>query len=283
MDIIATIKQNLAFLPPIQRKIGAYVIENPQRIINMSISSLTTASGARSEASVVKFYKTLGFSGYHEFKVTLATEIASQSQQPDLASFATIEESDTVPIIRNKVYQSAIHVLDRNNTALEDDILEKIIALIERSKRIIVVGYGTSAVAAYDFYIKLSRLGMDCHYNTDEHATAIVLGNPREQDLLICLSFSGETKNIVSQAETVKNKVPIISIVGEENSQLAKLSDIFFPIQSFETTYRNEPIISRYVQLAIIDIIFSCLTKNMKKDGEKILQNSRKGLSFLKY
>ncbi len=248
----------------------------------MSISSLTSASGARSEASVVKFYKALGFSGYHEFKVTLATEIANQGQStPD--QFVTILPTDSIFIVRKKIYKSVEHVLDMNNNDLEDDILDKIITLIEQSQRIIILGYGTSSVAAYDLFVKLSRLGFDCHFTTDEHTTAIILGNPREKDILFCFSFSGETKNIVAQASLVKGKIPIICISGEENSQLAQLSDIYFPIQSFETTYRNESIVSRYVQLATIDIIFSCLAQHAGKEAEKRLLNSRKGLSFLKF
>ena len=282
MDIISTIKKNLAFLPPIQKKIGSFVISNPQKAINMSISSLTSASGARSEASVVKFYKELGFSGYHEFKVTLATEIANQGQTAP-EQFTTILPSDSIAIVRNKIFQSAVHVLDMNNIDLEDDTLEQIVERIEASQRIVVLGYGTSAVAAYDLFVKLSRLGLDCHYTTDEHATAIILGNPREKDLLFCFSFSGETKNLVAQAELVKGKIPIICISGEENSQLAQLSDIYLPIQSFETTYRNESIVSRYVQLATIDIIFSRLAQHAGKDAEKRLLNSRRGLSFLKF
>ncbi|ADK79572.1 transcriptional regulator, RpiR family [Sediminispirochaeta smaragdinae DSM 11293] len=282
MDIISTIKKKLAFLPPIQKKIGSFVISNPHKAINMSISSLTSASGARSEASVVKFYKALGFSGYHEFKVTLATEIANQGQSP-LEQFSTILPSDTIFNIRKKIFQSAIHVLAMNNKDLEDDTFERIVTQIEQSKRIIVIGYGTSAVTAYDLFVKLSRLGFDCHYTTDEHTTAIILSNPREKDLLFCFSFSGETKNIVAQASLVKGKIPIICISGEDNSQLAKLSDIYLPIQSFETTYRNESIVSRYVQLAAIDIIFSCLAQRAGKDAEKRLMNSRKGLSFLKF
>jgi DNA-binding MurR/RpiR family transcriptional regulator len=282
MDIISTIKKNLAFLPPIQKKIGSFVISNPNKAINMSISSLTSASGARSEASVVKFYKALGFSGYHEFKVTLATEIANQGQSP-LEQFSTILPTDSIFNIRKKIYQSVIHVADINNNDLEDDTLERIVQLIEQSKRIIIVGYGTSAVTAYDLFVKLSRLGLDCHYTTDEHTTAIILSNPREKDILFCFSFSGETKDIVYQASLVKGRIPIITISGEDNSQLAKLSDIYLPIQSFETTYRNESIVSRYAQLATIDIIFSALAQRSGKEAEKRLMNSRKGLSFLKF
>jgi len=154
MDIISTIKKKLAFLPPIQKKIGSFVISNPHKAINMSISSLTSASGARSEASVVKFYKALGFSGYHEFKVTLATEIANQGQSP-LEQFSTILPSDTIFNIRKKIFQSAIHVLAMNNKDLEDDTFERIVTQIEQSKRIIVIGKGPSAVTAYALFLKL--------------------------------------------------------------------------------------------------------------------------------
>lgn len=282
MSIILTIKENLGGLPPIQKKIGSFVIDNPKKAINMSISSLTSASGARSEASVVKFYKNLGFTGYHEFKVTLATEIANHNHSsPEL--FTTIHPSDNFSTVRRKIYQSAIHVLESSNIDLEDDTIEAIIAKIEESERIIIIGYGTSSVGANDLFIKLSRLGLNCHYSTDEHITAIILANPHEKDLLICFSYSGETKNIVEQASLVKGIVPIICISGEENSQLTKLADIYLPIHSFETTYRNEAILSRYVQLATIDIIFTCLAKTADEKGDNRLQNARRGLSFLKY
>ncbi|MCK9482220.1 MAG: MurR/RpiR family transcriptional regulator [Bacteroidia bacterium] len=282
MDIISTIKENLLFLPPIQKKIGTFVVSNPKKTITMSISSLAEASGARSEASVVKFYKSLGFNGYHEFKVNLATEIANQSNL-DEATYTKILPNDRFSTIRNAIYKSAIKVLEINNNSLEDDILIQIIEKIENANRIILFGYGTSGVAAYDLYIKLSRLGINCHYNKDEHASAIILSNPLKGDLVFCFSFSGETKSLVAQVEAIKGIIPVVTVGGELNSQLSKLSDIFLPIQSFETTYRNEPIVSRYAQLAVVDIIFTSIANKVGKDGETRLQNARKGLSFLKF
>ena len=45
----------------------------------MSITELTHKTGTKSESTIVRFYRQLGFDSYHDFKVTLATEIAGNS------------------------------------------------------------------------------------------------------------------------------------------------------------------------------------------------------------
>ncbi|GAB6277661.1 MAG: hypothetical protein SAMD01599839_22010 [Rectinema sp.] len=79
VDILAEIKLSLNTLPPLQQQIASFIIEHPQDVVRMSISHLAMQTGAKSEASIVKFYRSLGFSGYHDFKVTLATQIAGSS------------------------------------------------------------------------------------------------------------------------------------------------------------------------------------------------------------
>jgi DNA-binding MurR/RpiR family transcriptional regulator len=69
-----------------------------------------------------------------------------------------------------------MRVLDLNNSIIDDaTVLERAVVMLSSAKRIIILGYGTSAVACNDLYIKLSRLGMDCHYSTDSHVNALTL------------------------------------------------------------------------------------------------------------
>ena len=78
-EILPEIRSRLEDLPQIQQQIATYILEHPQDVVRMSISHLAMETGAKSEASIVKFYRGLGFSGYHDFKVTLATEIAGRN------------------------------------------------------------------------------------------------------------------------------------------------------------------------------------------------------------
>jgi len=103
VNILAEIKQRLDSLPTVQQRIASYIIEHPQDVVRMSISHLAMETGAKSEASIVKFYRSLGFSGYHDFKVTLATQIAGSSfHKPDMAN--EIQVHDDIPSIRQKYF-----------------------------------------------------------------------------------------------------------------------------------------------------------------------------------
>jgi DNA-binding MurR/RpiR family transcriptional regulator len=80
-------------MPPTQMKIANYILKNPQKVIMISICQLAMEGGAKIESSVVKFYRNLGFSGYHDFKFSLATEIAGKSFY---YSYEDIAEDDDI-------------------------------------------------------------------------------------------------------------------------------------------------------------------------------------------
>ena len=282
MGMLTEIQHKLDELPPIQKKIAEYIIQNPKEVVRMSISHLARQSGAKSEASIVKFYRGLGFSGYHDFKVTLATEIAGRDfHNPDADNRISVDED--VPSIRRKIFHSCMHVLEMNNNSIDDEVLEETIKLLHHANRIIILGYGTSAVAAYDLYIKLSRLGLDCHYSLDSHANALILSEPREGDVVFAISFSGESKDVVFQTRHVKGLVPIIALTGEAGSPLAQVADLCISIQSFETTFHTDAMVSRIVQIAVMDVLFTSLAVRGGERSLNRLTRSRQGLSFIKF
>jgi len=45
------------------------VLNDPSKVIKMSISQLAKEAGARSEASVVRFYRTIGFESFSDLKL----------------------------------------------------------------------------------------------------------------------------------------------------------------------------------------------------------------------
>lgn len=281
-SILAAIREDLEHLPQIQQQIAGYILENPKEVVRMSISHLAMKTGAKSEASIVKFYRSLGFSGYHDFKVTLATEIAGQSfHSPD--DFTQISVGDDISAIRNKIFHSSIHVLEANNNSVDDAIISKTVDLLKAAKRVIILGYGTSAVAGYDLYVKLSRLGMNCHYSLDAHVNALILAEPREGDVLFAISYSGESRDVVLQAERVRGIAKIIALTGEADSPLAEIADICIAVRSFETSFRTDAMVSRMVQITIIDILFTILALKGGDEALARLSRSRQGLSFLKF
>ncbi|HCG63746.1 MAG TPA: hypothetical protein DEZ27_08120 [Sphaerochaeta sp.] len=282
MGLLTNIQQRIKDMPPIQTKIATYVTKHSKEVVRMSISHLAQECGAKSEASIVKFYRSLGFTGYHDFKVSLATEIAGKDfHNPDEDS--RISSDDDLPSIRNKIFRSCMHVLEMNNSNIDDKVLDKAVSMLSEARRIIIIGYGTSAVACYDLFVKLSRIGIDCHYSTDAHVNALTLSDPKEGDLLFAISYSGESKDVVFQASNVKGLAPIIALTGESGSPLAKVADLCITIDSFETSFHTDAMVGRIVQIAVIDILFTSLAVRGGDHALARLTRARQGLSFIKF
>src|SRR4051794_31492536 len=58
---------------PAEQKIAEYILANPNRAVGFSVQELAEAAQT-SRATIVRFCRTLDYSGYKEFKLALATE-----------------------------------------------------------------------------------------------------------------------------------------------------------------------------------------------------------------
>jgi phosphoheptose isomerase len=64
----------------------------------------------------------------------------------------------------------------------------------------------------------------------------LVYGYGKENDLLICLSTSGNSKNCVNAAEVAKGiGVKVLSMTGEKESKLSEISDCTIKVPETET------------------------------------------------
>ena len=57
-----------------EKKIADYVINNKEKVIEMTVSELATQSNV-SEATIVRFCKKCDFKGFHDLKINIAKEM----------------------------------------------------------------------------------------------------------------------------------------------------------------------------------------------------------------
>ena len=62
-----------------EKKIADYVIQNTNKVLFMSITELSEASGV-ADASVHRFCRTMGVKGYQEFKMKLSLSAVSDEE-----------------------------------------------------------------------------------------------------------------------------------------------------------------------------------------------------------
>ncbi len=279
-SVLSTIHELKDTLTPAARRIGDFVLNNASRVVNMTMTELASESGVASESSVVRFYRSLGYEGYHDFKVTLASEIAGSSIYH---SYEDITIDDAPMTVARKIFAGSINTLQENLRNLNPAILEEATLILEESRRIVVLGYGVSSSIANNAAFKLSLLEKDVFYSTDSHLNAIVLSKLKIGDSVLAISHSGESKDLVTPLEKLKGPIKIIAITGFKESSLAHIADLSITTFSEERNMRTDAMVSRCVQMVITDVLFTTLAVRQGREGLQKLSEGRRALSYLKF
>ena len=106
---------------------------------------------------------------------------------------------------------------------LDDNFIKAIELIDNTSGRVIVTGIGKSGIIAKKLASTFSSIGIPAFFFHPAEGIHGDLGVVRGDDLLIAISKSGDTEEIVKVLPVFKRlMIPIIAITGDKNSMLAK-------------------------------------------------------------
>lgn len=130
---------------------------------------------------------------------------------------------------------------------------------------------GYSGIIAEDSNYKFMRIGMNCVSIESSHIMAMMASLMTKDDLVIAISHSGETEEIIKTVLlSRKNKAKIISITGNRVSRLEKNSDVSLHYITKETKLELGSIASKLAQMFLIDMLYVEIVKNqLNKETNK--------------
>lgn len=135
-----------------------------------------------------------------------------------------IETARTALITETAGLQALADSLNKNF----EDAVEMIRSL---SGRVIISGMGKSAHVARKIAATLASTGQPAYFVHPGEASHGDLGMITPQDLVIVLSYSGETQELSSLITyTRRFNIPMIAITGKETGTLAKVATIVLPL-----------------------------------------------------
>ena len=249
-----------------EKKIADFLMQNPDCILPLFITELAEKCGT-SEATVVRFAKRLGFDGYQQLKIAIAQESNVRPVSEN------ITQQDDAFDIFSKVCQDIYCSLEKTKQAVDKQALQACCDALRSADKILVFGLGNSASVALDTAHKMFRLGLNAVAYTDNHMQAIAAAHTNAHSVIIGISHSGASKDIVHALQIAKqNGATTIAVTNFEKSPIDKVSDIILHTVSDETNYRILGLSSRIAQLAIIDTIYSYLVCHIDGANDKIAQ-----------
>ena len=108
---------------------------------------------------------------------------------------------DDAATLCRKVLNANALAIQNSLETLEPAQVERAVRLLARASRIEFIGFGGSAPVAMDAYHKFFRLGIPCGWQDDPHMQAMAASLMRPRCVVVAISHSGSSKDIVETLE----------------------------------------------------------------------------------
>lgn len=258
MGIQSSIEAAMPALTPAMRRIARAVRDNPAIVLEKTISQIADACGT-SVATVVRFCRAVGVSGYAELRMSLATELGKEAAQfgADFTLGAEIARTDTLEEMAAKVASLEMLAIEETVSSIDFKALERVVAALDKAPRILLFGIGASHFVAQDLHHKLFRVGRNAFLMMDAHeAWTAALMSPRHT-VAIGFSHSGVTADTVQFLDLARqNGALTVAVTAAPDSPIARAADERLITHARESALRAGAMVSRIAQLALVDCLF---------------------------
>ena len=258
MSVQSTIEAALGSLSPSLRRVAGAIRENPAIVLDSTINDLAAACDT-SVASVVRFCRAIGLSGYTQLRMMLAAELGKEAAQFGGTSYgADITEGESLTEMAQKIASLEILAIEETVARLDYRALEEIVDALDGAGRVLLYGVGASRFVAEDLQGKLFRIGRNAFAPTEPHEAWAAAAIPVDDVVAVGFSHLGETHETVEFLRLARdNGARTVAITGAKDSSLARLADLTLFTEVRETTFRAGAMVSRIAQLAVVDCIFA--------------------------
>lgn len=243
----------------------AYIKENIDDVFYKPISQIAKESNI-GEATITRFVKKMNFNGLQDFKVTLAQEISTINKKNIINK--NIQNDEPALDTAKKLLSSNVTTLENTVEIINSKDVHDCARLIINANKVYFIGIGYSGIIAQDSNYKFMRIGLNCVSFDSSHTMIMMSSIMEEGDLIIAISHSGETEEIIKTVKLAKaNNAKIISITENKNSELKDISDVHLSYVSGETVLETGSISSKLAQFFIIDLVYTQVVKELSNEA----------------
>jgi DNA-binding MurR/RpiR family transcriptional regulator len=253
---LVQVRAVLPSLTPAERRVAEAVLSDPGRSAGLTITELALAA-AVSEASVLRFCRSVGLGGYAELRLALAAEAARSEVHPSRAVGSDIGRGDGLPRVVEKIAFADARAIEETAQQLDLETLERVVEALAAARRIEVYGIGASAFVAMDLQQKLHRIGRTAFTSSDPHIALTSVALLRPGDVAIGISHTGATVDTIEPlVEARSHGALAVAITNFPRSPIAVAADVVLTTAVRETSFRSGAMSSRIAQLMVVDCLF---------------------------
>lgn len=228
---------------PLEKNIADFFIHTQEKI-DLSAKNISKKLYV-SEASLSRFAKKCGFSGYREFLFCYQHSESSAKRAPT--------NNHTKKVLNN--YQE---LLNKSYSLMDEAQINRIADILSAKKRIYVYGKGSSGLVAVEMKIRFMRIGVNIESITDDHIMKMNSVLLDDECAVIGISVSGKTTSVIESLKSARKRgATVILMTSRKENNLRNFCNEIILFASKEHLEKGKAISPQFPILVMVDILYS--------------------------
>lgn len=249
MDILMKIQNDYLLFSEKEKHIADYILKYSDQLQNMNINELSKRVGT-SNATITRFAKKIACKSYADMKFKIHTTIAPTEEKEKKG-------------ITDEVFSFYQTVIKNTQNLIDMEKLATLATMLNKAKRIYIYGVGTSGMSGNTLALRFMRMGYGANGFDEVHKIVMSSRIATKDDLIIALSNSGTTKELIHALTLAKaNKTKIISITSYSQNPIAELSDLALFVYNTKFIRDQKFVNSQFSLMYLIDVMTTYLLED---------------------
>ena len=244
-----------------EKRVAEFVQKHMDETVLLTLSGLAKKCDT-SDATVLRFCRSLGYLGFADFKVSLVPELLRSGKRAYIDANSKSEPHN----VREAFRQNFIIQTDSTLENCSDEILSFVASKIYTANKVVVMGLGGSAGVAQIFCDSLGSLGVFSNYFRDRSLIQNIIPILKPGDVVIGISHSGETEEIVAAIKKANEfGATTVGITNSSQSKIASAAQIPLITGVPMNLMGSYSCQARISQLVILELVLSEIAKLFTK------------------
>ncbi|MDQ2822370.1 MAG: glucokinase [Pseudomonadota bacterium] len=237
-------------LSPAEQRVATLVIEHPRKVLGEPIAEIARLADV-SQPTVIRFCRSLGFSGLADFKLKFAGSLTGTIP----VRHSQVRMSDSTHDLSAKVIDNTVSAILKFRDQLDVTSIDRAIALLRSARRVEFYAMGSARVVSLDAQHKFFRFRIPTATYGDSHLFALAADLLKPGDVVIAVSTAGQLPELLAAVERARAVGADVIAITNSKSALAKKATVCLAVDHVEDNTSFLSMISRILQLLLIDIM----------------------------
>ncbi|GAB3430432.1 glucokinase [Massilia solisilvae] len=275
-SLIERIRQMRPGLTPAEQRVAALVLEQPRLVLNEPIADIARLAEV-SQPTVIRFSRSLGFSGLADFKLKFASSLTGAIP----VRHCQVRGSDSTHDLSAKVIDNTVSAILKFRDQLDVRSVDRAIELVSRARRVEFYAMGNSRVVALDGQHKFFRFRIPTTVYGDAHLLTLAAELLQPGDVVIAISNSGTAPELLAAVDAARHAGADVIAIGSSQSPLARKASVCLAVEHAEDSHTFLSMISRILQLLLIDIMSVGISLDAQQSNDQAVMERRLLISHL--